>query len=69
MPESALAKKMKLKLKLKGGTRAAVVSAPAGYLKDLAPPPRPAKGAPAAVVELRGFDERMMLVENERWLH
>jgi hypothetical protein len=56
-------------MKLKAGTRAAVVNAPAGYLKDLAPPPRPAKGAPAAVVELRGFDERMMLVENERWLH
>ena len=65
MAESPLAKKMKLK----AGARAAVVSAPAGYLKDLAPPPRPAKGAPAAVVELRGFDERMMLVENERWLH
>jgi hypothetical protein len=35
MPESALAKKMKLK----AGTRATVVNAPAGYLKTLAPLP------------------------------
>lgn len=65
LAESALAKKMKLK----AGARATVVNPPSGYLTELAPPPRPAKGAPAAVVELRGFDERMMLVENERWLH
>ena len=35
MPESALAKKMKLK----AGVRAAVINAPAGYLKELAPLP------------------------------
>ena len=35
MSESALAKKMKLK----AGTRVAVVNAPAGYLKELAPLP------------------------------
>ena len=35
MPESALAKKMKLK----AGTRAAVVNTPAGHLKELGPLP------------------------------
>jgi hypothetical protein len=35
MPESALARKMKLK----AGARAAVINAPVGYLKELAPLP------------------------------
>ena len=35
MPDSALAKKMKLK----AGARAAVINAPVGYLKELAPLP------------------------------
>lgn len=36
MPESPLAKKMKLE----PGQRAAILNAPPGYLKELSPPPR-----------------------------
>jgi len=40
MPESSLAKKMKLK----SGQRAAIVNAPSGYLKALSPCPPAGKG-------------------------
>jgi hypothetical protein len=61
MPESSLAKKMKLKR----GQRAAIINAPEGYLKELSPLP-----AGMEVVEkLRGtFDWVQIFVENRTQL-